>query len=180
MAWGAVINMFIKMRGRTRVGRRMQALVQRCWNELTPAGSPFRFKVVEYNIGNGWYGRQHKVVVDNGPLYDTHNKLVLSVVEALTQGGDWQLSVYAFNDRIACYEDGISKRFRGWAGRNLVKKIRERDNYWGKDSKWSEMQRMIVRVMLRLWYESPAENVRMVVRECWVHWRSLPCEEAVE
>ena len=84
--------------------------VAKKWNELTPAG--FRFKVDGYTKER--YGRTRYRVVVDGPLYETHKRMVLSVTEEKTQGGNyWQISVYAFNHRIACYVDEISDRFRG-------------------------------------------------------------------
>ena len=148
--------------------------VAKKWNELTPAG--FRFKVDGYTKER--YGRTRYRVVVDGPLYETHKRMVLSGMEEKTQGGNhWQISVYAVNHRIACYVDEISDRFRGWAGRNLVKKILEREKHW--ENEWKDMQLMIVKVMRWRCYELPAENVRDVVRECRAPWRSMPCAEVV-
>ena len=90
-------------------------------------------------------------------------------MEKLTQNGDWQINVYAFNKQIVCYEDAFQDRFRGWAARNLVKKIREHEANWERE--WSEMQLTIMRVMWRHYHALPADNVRNVVRECRAHWR---------
>ena len=108
---------------RARVERGVQA---KGWNELTPAESPFRFKVNGYSKERTGRTR-YTVIVQDGPLYETHKSIVLTVLEKITEGGDWQINVNAFNKQIACYKDAFQHRFRGWAGRNLVKKIRERE-----------------------------------------------------
>ena len=144
--------------------------VAKGWNELTPAGSPFRLKVMGYSKERNRRTR-YTVMMQDGPLYEAHKSIILSVLEKITMDGDWQINVYAFNKQVACYEDAFQHRFRGWAARNLAKKIRAREADWEKD--WSEMRVMIVRVMRRLCHALPADNVRNVVRECRAHWRSL-------
>ena len=86
------------------------------WNELTPAESPYRFKVHGYSKErNG--RKRHTVIVQDGPLYETHKSIVLTVLEKLTAHRDWQINVYTFNKQIACYEDAFQDRYRGWAAR---------------------------------------------------------------
>ena len=137
------------------------------WNELTPAESPYRFKVHGYSKErNG--RKRHTVIVQDGPLYETHKSIVLTVLEKLTAHADWQINVYAFNKQITCYEDAFQDRYRGWAARNLVKKLREREADWEWDL--SEMQLTIMRVMWRHCHALPADNKRNMVRECRAHW----------
>ena len=149
---------------RARVERGVQA---KGWNELTPAESPFRFKVNGYSKERNERTR-YTVIVQDGPLYETHKSIVLTVLEKLTAHADWQINVYAFNKQITCYEDAFQDRYRGWAARNLVKKLREREADWEWDL--SEMQLTIMRVMWRHCHALPADNKRNMVRECRAHW----------
>ena len=158
------------MRGRhVMIEREMAMKVAKGWNCVD---APFCFKVTEYSRERS--GRKRYTVrVQDGPLYETHKSMVLSVLEQLTKPHeDWQINVYAFDRLIACYEDEFSDgRYQGWAARSLVRKIREREADWEWD--WSEMQLTIVRVMWRHCHALPVENIRNVVRECRNHWRSL-------
>lgn len=143
--------------------------ITKCWNKLTPAESPYRFKVHGYSRERNGRTR-YTVTVREGPLYDTHKSMVLTVLEKLTQYGEGQINVYAFNRQIACYEDHFQDRYQGWVACNLVKKIREREAVWEND--WSEMQLTILRVMWRHCHALPTGNKSDVVRECRAHWLS--------
>ena len=131
--------------------------------------APFRFRVTGYSRERK--RKRYTVRVEDGPLYETHKSVVLSVLEKLTSHGDWQINVFAFNRQIACYEDAFQDRYQGWVPRSLVRKIRERKADWEWD--WTEMQLTIVRVMWRYCHALPVENVCHVVWKCRAHWRSL-------
>ena len=141
--------------------------ITKYWNKLTPDEAPYRFRVHGYSRESNGRTR-YTVTVRDGPLYETHKSIVLTVLEKLTPQGDGQINVYAFNKQIACYEDVFQDRYQGWVARNLIKKIREREADWERD--WSEMQLTIMRVIWRHCHALPAENKRNMVRECRAHW----------
>ena len=171
---------FFIMRGRCVAARGGSALLKRemetkiavkekQWNRWEE--DTFRFKVTRYSREKSGRERYTVTVVD-GPLYETHKSMTLTVMEQLTKPHeDGQINVFAFNRQIACYEDAWQDRFQGWVAWRLVKKIREREADWEWD--WTEMQLTIVRVMWRYCHALPVENVCNVVRECRAHWRSL-------
>jgi hypothetical protein len=146
----------------------MQGAIKK-WNKLTPDEAPYRFQVHGFSRErNG--SKRYTVTVLEGPQYETHKSMVLTVLEKLTYFDDWQITVLAFNRQIACYEDHFQNRVQGWVARALVRKIREREADWDWD--WSEMRLTIMRVMWRHCHALLTENKRDVVRECRAHWLS--------